>query len=429
MMEKLKTLLLTSLILASLIQSYLLVFSGPKFDEVSPAGYVKTELIGAQESVDDLIFPTDIVLHLGDAKHNVLYPGIHYNLIFQRMKQRTFDGFRRSSSQVMASEWQEIRNNHIGFELRFRGGIPLSVLHTQKIIQVKGDIPPDSGFMITKIWFYVTENKEEVKTFFFTDNPLIVFEATKADLNVKDVETSIGFGEIQGLYRTSDGDIYLPEAPIPSVELEMSYEKISGTQLQNNFFVDPDNTRNFRDRDGSDIYTDGKRGLQVKNDQAWMSYTDPIPLVDIRNEVIDNLNSAVLFINQYGGWNGTFLAAEIPQLPLYGRQTFVFRQYMNQMPIINEPEDDFGYMRVVIQRGVVSHYERSLIQMDSRKAERREAMLPGGKDLEQLITDYPRSYNIIDIFPAYKPTVTDKHVTLTPKWGIELRDGTYDFLN
>jgi regulatory protein YycH of two-component signal transduction system YycFG len=428
MMEKTKTIVLVSLVLASLIQSYLLVFSSPKFEEVNPTGYVKTELIGAQGSIEDLLFPTDIVLHLGDGKHTVLYPGIHYNLIYQRIKQRTFDGFRRSNTQFLASEWADIRDNQPGFELRFRGGIPLSVLQTQKIIQIKGDIPPDNTYMITKIWFYVADTKEEVKTFFFTDNPLVVFEATKADLNVKDVETSIGFGEIQTIYQAVNGDMYLPETPISSVQLEMSYEKITGLQLQSHFFVDPDNTRYFRDRDGSDIYTDGKKGLQIQNDQTWMSYTDPTPLVDIRNDVISNLNSSIQFINQYVGWNGTFQAARIPQMPIFGRQTFLFRQYMNHMPVLNEPDEQFGYMRIVIQRGVVSHYERSLIMMDPRKAERKEAVLPGGKELEEMVSNYSRWLSITAVFPAYRAKVTDTTVTLIPEWGVELRDGTYDFL-
>lgn len=424
-MEKAKTIFLVSLVALSLLQSYLLVFRSPNFDEVSTDEYLQAEPIGSQETVEELLFPAEIVLHLGDGEHTVLYPGIHYDLIFQRVKQRTFDGFRRNYTQMLNSEWEDIRNNQIGVELRFRNGIPLNIL--QRIMQIRGDLPTENN-TITRIWFFSKDGKEDVKTFFFTDNPFVIYEATRADLNIKDVETSIGFGQIQTLYHTVDGDYYLPDQPLPAVKLTMPYEKLTGPQLQNSFFVDPGNTRNFRDRDGSDIYTDGKRGLQIKNERSWMSYSDPIPQVESRNDVSENLHSAVQFINQHGGWNGQYAASRVPLTPPIGRQNFRFRQYVNSFPIIAEESEHLGIIRIVLQKGVVSGYERSLVQMDVDRAERTEWTLPGGKELDEMIARYPRRAQVVSVLPAYRPTVSEENVTLEPGWVAELRDGTYEYL-
>ncbi|MNU11242.1 hypothetical protein D3C72_2589370 [compost metagenome] len=55
-------------------------------------------------------------------------------------------------------------------------------------------------------------------------------------------------------------------------------------------------------------------------------------------------------------------------------------------------------------------------------------MLPGGKDLEQLMNNYSRRLSIIRVFPGYQPEVREKEVVYVPKWIVELRDGTFDAL-
>ena len=423
MKEKLKSAILVILVGASLAQSYLLVFSSPKhLPAEQSVEYVETDIIGTKKTVEELLFPEQIVLHLGNGKHAVLYPNNQlYKEVYKFLKGRTFDNFRRSSSFTTSAELADVRNNMQGVEVRFRDGIPIGVL--KSVLQLKGDVLIENE-AITRIWIYA-KSEEEVKTYFMTD--YATYEV-RADLNIKDVERMVGFSELQQTYHSDDGEIYLPDDSIEVARYKIPFELMTVEQLQNSLFVDPRNTRNFRNRDGSEIFTDGKRGLQIRADRLWMSYSDPIPAVEARNDAWENLRAAVQFINQHGGWNGAYMAKTIPLLPIVGQQQFVFRQYYDSFPIIGDGGDHFGLIKITLQRGVTANYERSLIVPKNENIERSLAVLPGGKTLDDIIDAYPKKGSIVHVVPAYEPVVGDQYVELNPVWAVELRDGTYDLL-
>ncbi|MEI7027559.1 YycH family regulatory protein [Paenibacillus sp. y28] len=427
MISRMKTLLLVFLVAASLLQTYFLVFSMPKFDSINLSQYVQPDFTGTPETLEELIFPEQIVLHYGKERHTVLYPRqtAFYDMIFDFVRQRSFDGFKRIGTTMLNMNWQEIRNKQPGVEIRFRAGVPVQVL--QNVMNLKGDLLNETA-LITRIWFYERENSEEVKAFFFTDNPLIVYEATKPDLNNKDLERFIGLGENLPNYTLRETDIYIPEKPLDIVKLTIPYDRLTPTQLQNLLFVDPANIRNFKDREGSEIYTDGKRGLQVRSEKLWFTYSDPAPPVEQRSDIQENLLSAVQFINQHGGWNGTYAIGRLPSGISVGKQTLMLRQFMESYPIIGAEEDSVGLIRIHIQKGLVTSYERSMTVMDVRRMERTQQSIPGGQDLEARLALLAEKGSVAGVYPAYRPQVREKFIELIPAWAVEYRDGTISLL-
>lgn len=423
-MERFKTALLAFLVLASLLQSYMLLFSSPRQLPTNQAEYVQTDPIGTQTTVEELVFPEQIVLHTGKQTHMALYPNhAHFNEIMKMLQGRTFDNFRRVGMIQTAPNWSDVRDKQAGVEVRFSyGGVPFNIL--KGMFQLKGDLPLDTEG-VNRIWIYVMPDTDEVRTFFQTDYN--TYEA-RADLNNKNVEQMVGFGELLATYHVKD-DLYLPDQPLEVARYKIATTTIPIDQLQKTLFVDPLNTRNFRNKDDSDIYyTDGKRGLQIKTGQLWMSYTDPVPAVDSRNDVRENLNAAVQFINQHGGWNGTFMARSLMQSQVVGRQQYTFRQYYDSFPIIGDRPDSFGLIRIDLQNRVVASYDRSTVMLDSSKIERSLKTLRGGKSLDDMLNAYPHKNLVVSIMPAYEPIMLDGSIELDPVWTVELRDGTYEML-
>jgi hypothetical protein len=59
----------------------------------------------------------------------------------------------------------------------------------------------------------------------------------------------------------------------------------------------------------------------------------------------------------------------------------------------------------------------------------KPAFLPGGKTLDNLIEQYSKKSDIVTVFPAYQVVVIKgKKVDLVPKWAVELKDGTNEFI-
>ncbi|WP_282938638.1 two-component system activity regulator YycH [Paenibacillus sp. RC67] len=424
MIDKLKTWLLVLLVGLSLVQTYYLSYSSPKFDPLVQQDYVKTDPIGTQAKLEDLLFADQVVLHMGNQVHTVLYPNTAaYNQVLDSVKQRTLSGFRKTTVSALNMNLDEVRGKQQGIELFFRDGVPINIL--QRIMQLKGDLPTDND-IITRIWIIAREAKDEVRTILFTDTASTVYEVQKADISAKDIERLMA---VEGTvpYKV-DSDFYLPTKPITFPSYKLTYTQFTGDQLKRTFFVDPAITRNLSEWDGTEIYTDAKRGLQLKNDQHWLIYSDPVAPADSKIDVQENLISAVQFVNQHGGWNGQFGVQKVPQRLLPVNQAFIFRQYYGSLPIINQHSENIGFIKMVLQKGIVSSYERSTIIPDSQGVMSKEVSLSYGEVLDAKLNQYPKKNAVISIFPGYRPIVGEQKMELVPAWTVELRDGTYEFL-
>lgn len=431
-MENIKTLILAVLVAASLVQSYLLAYSSPKFDAIIPTDYVESELQGTQAELSQLLFPADIVLHFGADQHTVLYPNMtFYRMILDVVKQRTFDGIREAGD--VSELWELSPGESLGLEIRFSSDMPFSLL--QQMMQLKGDALEESK-PIERIWIFTRADREEVRVFFIASGSRDIYEATKADLTVKDVERFVGFGKARAKYQLVGGRHYLPLEPLSMVRFEMDYKAFTAEQLQRSLFPDPSNTRILRERNGSEIYTDGKRGLQLSKQHNWLSYSDPAAPVEGNFNELDTSLSAVQFINRHGGWNGAYLLSSIQREPdANEEQTVLFRQYGGSYPgafpiISSNGQMPFGTIRLTLQNGVVTAYDRSVIQLEETGSHRELSELPGGETLAKALQSYSKYESVRHVMPAYRMILDEKggKAVLKPVWTVELRDGTIELL-
>jgi regulatory protein YycH of two-component signal transduction system YycFG len=428
MIESLKSILLVVLIGTSLYQSfYLASYTPPKIEPIQQSNYVQTETLGKQLELHDMLFPDQIIVHLGNQQHSVLYPSnYYYTRLLDNIKQRSFKGFRKTSMYLVNVNWEEVRTKQQGVEIRFRDGIPFTIL--QQLLRIEGELPIDND-KITRIWIYSKGNNEDVRAFFFTDSPGVGYEVIGADFTSKDVENFAAFGDLTNLYKTTNnGDYYLPIKPLRLPNYIFSYSLLTADQLKQSLFVDPGITRYLKERDGSEIYTDSKRGFQLNRDLRWVTYSDPVAPVESKTEVLEDLQAGIKFINQHIGWDGKYMVSRTPQKQLIDNHSFTFRQYYESLPIITPQPEGYGSMKMQVQKGIISGFERSMIIPDLKTVQRRDFEIMSGDALEERLQYYQKRSSIVSIFPAYRPVITDKTLVLTATWAIELRDGTYDFM-
>ncbi|MBW5448755.1 hypothetical protein GE107_22190 [Cohnella sp. CFH 77786] len=427
MMEKAKSVLLGLLVALSLVQSYFLAYSMPSMEAKvrSNQDYVSTEPLGPEQKVEQLIFPEQIILHMGEDKHTVFYPdnAPYYDLILTKLKGRDFKGFERSAADTV--DWDQVRRDDLGLELRFGRPIPFKLLQGQGEGGFK--IETDflfSGDSIDRIWIFVRKDSEEVRTFFFSADGSNVYESLRADLTVGDVATNVGFGQYWTPYRTTDGELYVPEKPYNWLnEMQVPITRYTTEQMQRNLFFDPGTTRAIQERkDGNLIYTDGRRALKVGENGGWMSYTDPVAPPESQTDLVDNVTGAVRFVNQHGGWNGQY------RLTLSGEadtgSVLRFQQYYGKVPVLPGRNLTFGYMQLQLQQGTVTSYDRSLIILGDTPKNRKGRLLPGGDTLRALIAGAGLASKAVSLFPAYRPSLEKDAITLRPVWAVRLADGT-----
>lgn len=425
MKERLKTALLLVLVLSSLVQSYFLIYRLPGSGSVvkSENSYIKTEDMGPEAKGENLIYPKKMIIHLGEDKHTVFYPGqMFYDLVNNRLKGRTFESFQRRTLNNM--DWSKLRASSKGIELSFGSGIPVTLL--QKVMQ----ITPDSlfeGESIHKMWLYSIEGEPKVHALFFSTEGDVVYEAAQADLTVQDIHQLVDFGLDWVPYTMQEGtSFYMPEKPVDMVSLEMPIGMYTVEQMQRSLFFDPSITRNIRERDGSEIYTDSKRSLQVDQGQNWMSYTDPAAPPSGESSPGKDVLSAIDFVNQHGGWNGSYRLSQSEDNE--DRTLVEFQQYHRGYPILNTLGFNYGIMKLELQKGTVTSYERSLLYVKTEEQKKKIVKLPAGDGLREKLDKLPDGMKIVDLEPAYLPFVNENGLRLKPVWAVQLQNGSMQVL-
>ncbi|GAB6990984.1 YycH family regulatory protein [Paenibacillus pini] len=420
MREMMKSLLLTLLVVGSLVQSYYLIYRLPGGDSVTKTEnkYIKTDNMGPEEKVENLIYPDKMLIHLGEGKHTAFYPNsTFYNLIYSRLKGRSFESFQRIASEN--TDWNKIRNEDPGIELTFSQGIPVSLL--QRVMQIQSDSLFDAE-QINRIWIYTVPNETKAHALFFSTEGHVVYEAGKVDLTVQDVQQHVDFGKNWTPYSlVANGDYYIPEKNMDMVEADMDISVYTDEQMRSSLFFDPGITRYIQEKDGSQIYTDTKRSLQVRQEENWMSYSDPSAPPAGESSTDKDVLAAVDFVNEHGGWNGIY------RLGLSGtslqKSQVVFQQYYGAYPILDTPNFHYGTMKLDLERGNVSAYERSLIYTKQEAQTKRMKKLAGGSVLKAELAEIAKSSRIEDLYPAYVPLLTEEGLHLSPVWAVKLSNG------
>ena len=419
MKEKLKSIVLVLLVVSSLVESYYLIYRLPGSDTIirSATNYIKTDYMGPETNVEDLIYPDKMIIHMGEDKHTIFYPdSTFYNLIFSLLEGRSFDSFQRRSIQNI--DLAEMRQKNPGIELTFGSGVPVTLL--QRVMQIQ----PDALFqaeLIDRVWIYNVNNESKAHALFFSTEGGVVYEAGKADLTVQDVQQHVEFGTTWIPYTTVNGAYYVPETSVDMVESTLNLGVYTAEQMQRSLFFDSSITRNIREKDGSEIYTDSKRSLQVRQEQKWMSYTDPAALPAGESNVDKEVLAAVDFVNQHGGWNGDYRLSVAGGG--IGKNEVVFQQYYGNYPILKKVGFQYGTIKLDLHQGTVSAYERSLIYIKSEEQNKQIKVLSGGDKLKEKLKIVSQQSAIVDLYPAYMPTRTEEGLHLTPVWAVKLRNG------
>jgi len=425
MIEKLKTVILSVLIVLSLLQSYWLAYSMPGLAARVRTGidYVNTEQMGPTEQIENVIFPESIVLHMGQSQHTVLYPPTNfYDLVFRKIQAVGFKSFTRYAKS--SYDWNQIRDKKKGVELRF-DGVPVSLLG--KLMKLEGDLVFTAD-RIDRIWIYMDEDTELVHVILFSSDGRTVYEASRTDITARDVEEYVGFGQYGTSYKP-DGDIYLPEISVEAVEAVVGYKTYPPEQMQRSLFSDPGTTRTLENLNGALIFTDGKRGLQIEQNGKWASYTNPAAPQTTQNDISENVISSLQFINEHGGWDGMHRYVPVNSITDAagdGGRMVLFQQYYGAYPIVSDELYKFGYMRLLLQQGIVTEYERSLMTLESVAQLKTTRWLPGGELLRSTLQAMDRRSEIRSVYPAVRviPSTDGDSLSMVPVWAARYADGT-----
>lgn len=423
MIEKAKTVLLVLLVGTSLLQSYLLAFHSTDYEAILESEYVESEIVGTQEKPENLIYPQQIILHEDALNHKVLYPGHYfYRLILGQLQSHSFEGLRVSDKSAILL--RRMMNQQSGVEIHFSSNIPVEL--------IRHVLPFQAGTLEKVDWIrtiWMTENDGETEIYLIGQDFTDAYEVVRTDLLASKIQEYIVFGQYQyPNYLVSEAGYLYPDEVVSVFRITHPISSLTSDKMQNMLFPDPGITRNWTTSEGMEIYSDGKRGLEIDTNSQWMSFTDPAASIANAFEPVNDLAAAVQFVNQHGGWNGKFNLEKVELDLLRQEPRFTFRQYLNSFPaaypIINPDKVPFGEIEVKLERDVVTVYERSLLIAESDQVVRSDYTLPGGDVLKRRLDRLGLSTRIETVTPAFRAKMLPDAIEFVPIWGVYLSDGT-----
>lgn len=441
MTEHLKSITLVLLIVASFVQTGLLWYSSPSYEEPLRPDYVRPFKIGNEEfekqNLFELAAPPEIVLHQ-EGIHQQLFPdnAKHQDL----MEKLHFTQFGELRPVIPAfSRWNELLEKRDGIELRMNreANIPLlAALFSQ---------PPEAEGMDTfsRIWFHSTGRNGEVTVWIISDQAQEVWEGTGQIADFSDWLTALAdFENItlvspvfnDGNSRLEEGGrgvpriFYLPEHS-PSIN-KRTYElnTIDIDDMQKALFSDPAAARKTQVRDSVYIYSDRNWTLQHHEEQETIVFSNPGSRTGQRTSAVEELNGINRFINRHGGWTSHYLLEGEKNDPINETTLYQFRLFVGNHPVYwNEKEEGEGspdLIRLAASGQGVASYERSLRYLVTNSEQTQPAELP---DREALLNDLEETKlpltRIHWIYPGYQANAQADSVDLIPVWVIVDQQG------
>ncbi|MDN9009410.1 YycH family regulatory protein [Brevibacillus laterosporus] len=437
-MENIKSVVLVVLVLLSLILTSLLLNNQPQLEFISPATFVPADKQGASKQAKDFVVPDAILFHYGEDRHTKANSSDDvYRILMGQVQNWYFNEF--SYYPMTEEKWDSLTRKKLGLELQYNSLIPISVM--EQVLTLR-DV--DQRLTeIDRVWLYYEEADDTVYALFLSTKDHQSFRA-KTAVSPKDLRNSyLLFGknlpeQILKTYKDPQRSpyivqnkqsfwsvYYLPKKPSVMSMYNYNYLPISRKQLLESYFLDPGLVRQIVERDGTNIYTDGTRSVQVRNGQHLMTLTTPVwQAGDTQMTAYEQLQESVSFINQHMGWIDEFRLRSMEQRT-EGSAQIVFRQYLGAFPIISQDSKLIDNIQLNMDKGQVQSMRRSLIDLDTFFGYKEVNVASGADLITYLQENKIDTEKISNIYLAYQLIEQKGYMQLTPAWVVQL-EGVYN---
>lgn len=438
--ETTKSVLLNVLVLTSFVLTWFLWQNQPQFELIAPTTYVDSKIVGQTKQLEELIEPESIVFHYGSDHHTKANANdAQFRVLNSLMTKWYFYDF--VYFPLTDDKWQSLTKDKQGMEIQFRSTVPLSLI--SQFFTFRGEIEGDLKG-INRLWLYYEDHDDMVYALFLSDEDQRIVRA-RTVVSPKDLRDSyLPLGKhLPGQIlkaRTLNLPVpnaqlmaywniyYLPKETFKMRQFLYSFNPITNEGLIQAFFLDPSLVRQVVERDGTVIFTDGTRSIQIRPGQPMMTYTDPV-LPQQRETLTteDKLRGAVTFINQHLGWTDTFRFERIDER-VGDSDVITFRQYLGAYPLISKDNSSFDEIVVNSEQGQIVSLRQPIIDLD-HYLNFKEWTIMSGPELYQALREQKIDIEMItNAYLAYENINYQGYVEITPAWVVELADGTHQVI-
>ncbi|WP_139492474.1 YycH family regulatory protein [Brevibacillus dissolubilis] len=440
--EPTKSILLIFLISISFVLTSMLWNYQPQFELISPPTYTASDKVGQPKQIEELVEPRAIVFHYGLNRHTkAVYNDAQYRVITSQMNKWYFYDF--VAYPLTDDKWESLTRTTKGVEIQFGAAVPVSVI--SQLVTFRGDMQEQMKG-IERIWLYYEEAEGVVYALFISNQDRQVVRA-RTVVDPKDLEDSyLSLGkylpeQILKVYKEDDSlarrnssmtfwqIFYLPKEAQKMREFNYNYLPITDKQFIDTYFLDPSLVRQIIERDGTMIYTDGNRSIQIRQGQQAMTFTSPAleeAETLLTNE--DKLRESIAFVNQHLGWTDEFRFESLEERGESGAQ-ITFRQHIGAYPVVSNEGHELDQIQVTLEQGQVISVKRSLVDLDTFFQYKDITIMSAEELYHYLESEEVDTSEISNIYLAYHLNVLPGYAELKPSWVVEKWGTLYEVID
>ncbi|MBB5174754.1 YycH family regulatory protein [Texcoconibacillus texcoconensis] len=377
MIEHIKTVLLTVLILTSVYLTWLIWTYQPEYRLLEPTEYIESTEIGEEKEVTDIVRPREIVFHDG-VRHEWLIPGEdHVSMFLAELTELEIEQLVTSSSTAVSMS-QQIG----GFEFIYPAPI-----YSEDIEQLF-DISEEemSISKVDRIVLFVNEQNEQADVsiqFISYDEKSVV--QGKTDMTFEDLEALRANVEnvtvpakAEVFNENEESDIeeisYFPSEPLEMKRYTFMSNVIQVKTFKELMFSDPEHVQHYFQGNSEESFSDGNRILNIENGGDVINYVHPVLSDPEPTEGDGMVQESLDFVNSHGGWTDTYLYDDY-NVSTY-HENVTFRLSISGTPVLgsNIGDDRLYTMNLQKTSGRIEEYTRPLFELEDDPFEFEESI-------------------------------------------------------
>lgn len=370
MMENIKSIVLTLLIFNSILLTWMIWTYQPEYRVLEESDYIRSERIGEERSLLDVIFPEKIVIHEDDQNYWIHPADGAYESILEQLRNVQLEYFY-SGSDVYGTSLNGLNGLEIIFPDRIQGEWIKSLFN----MDGESVFPMES---VDRIFVFNNDQSSQTEVSIrFLSSHNNEFYQVNTGLSVNQLEAwSSDFSdsrtEVKSYpFRPSTRSLYSKRnyVPVESVGLKRytffinSVEEAKET-FRDYLFNDPELVRNYFSGN-QEVFTDGNRMINILENGNILKFVHPALATQPESSERTIVEASVDFINGHAGWTDPYKLDEWYETPFNDR--VIYRKHVDGLPVmgVNVNRGEFFRMELSRQGNRISEYIRPLFHLEA----------------------------------------------------------------
>lgn len=406
--EKIKSWLLTALVLLSIIFFWNLVVFQENYEAIPKQEYIHEVSIAEKRKLGELIIPDKMVYRIsGDYFVGTEIIEVVKN-VFTNLASWNFYNFQSAIDDFR----KELNNkNQSMLLLQFPDDVPYDLIKSMFTIDAK-DVP--YGIFDYIVVFPAQMMSDEGIVYFVNEEMTTAYQARVRLTNINSFQNALHqfINEIAVPYivyeKPSGALLFVMENGPMLRDYQYLPKKYSVTGFVDALFQDP----SLVTRRGNQ-YTDTSSLMNVYEDIGMFRFVDPT-VTKAQVTISGLIQKSTDFINEHSGWTDQFYYSSTDIL----NSRVVYRLYLSDYPVFNS--SGYSEIKIVLGNDGIYSYERPYFSLNFSTTESEEYVLSSGNRVLDYLESMERfdMNTVSDIRIGYQFTraYNDMLIKLEPSW-------------